>query len=232
MNKPALRTLAPLFLVCLLSSSVHADGGYDGDYGGDTTATAKKPDDPRARIEKARADARARLEKARSRIGKVSLATETYGIEDRDWNVPPTPDLRSRKFHAPTPLTHATARTITTKALRDLMLGPEPPILIDVLGGQSHRTLPGAIWLKDLGLAPKRAKNIEKRLTVILDHVTDGDRSRTLVFFCLSAECWLSYNAALRPAVLGYQDVRWYRGGTKAWEKAKLPMVWAKKTKW
>ena len=237
MIKPALRSLAPLFVVCLLSSPAQAEGGYEDDYGGDTAAAVpKKPKDPRARIEKARAEPRTQLEKARAGIEKATLEKEAYGIEGRDWNVAPTADLRSRDFHAPTPLTHASAGTITTRALRDLMLGPGPPVLIDVLGGQGHKTLPGAVWLKGPGPGPrrtaKRTKKLEARLTAILDGLTEGDRTRTLVFFCLSAECWLSYNATLRASALGWPDVRWYRGGTQAWRKAKLPMVWVQRTKW
>jgi rhodanese-related sulfurtransferase len=38
-----------------------------------------------------------------------------------------------------------------------------------------------------------------------------------MVFFCANARCWLSYNAALRAARLGYTGVRWYRGGVEAW---------------
>ncbi len=214
MKKLALRALGPLVVVCICSSPVHADG-YDGGYTENTAAsTPKKPVDPRAKLE------------------KVSLTSETYGIQNKDWNILPTAELRSKKFHGPTPLTHASAATITTRELRDLMLDPEPPILIDVLGGQSHKTLPGAIWLKGAGHSPHRVKNLEDRLDAILDKVTEGDRSRTVVIFCLSSECWLSYNAALRASALGYSDVRWYRGGTQAWRKAKLPGEWSKKTKW
>ena len=48
---------------------------------------------------------------------------------------------------------------------------------------------------------------------------------RTVVFFCESAQCWLSHNASLRALALGYRDVVWYRGGIEAWEAAGLPMV-------
>lgn len=214
MKKLALRALAPLAVVCAFSLPVHADG-YDGGSSDTTAASApKKPIDPRTKVEKA------------------SLKSATYGIEDKDWNVPATADLRSDKFHAPTPVSHASAGTITTRELRDLMVGPEPPLLIDVLGGQSHKTLPGAVWLKGPGHAPNRVKNLEDRFAGILDKITEGDRTRTLVIFCLSSECWLSYNAALRATALGYSNVHWYRGGTQAWRKAKLPTVWSKKTKW
>ena len=33
----------------------------------------------------------------------------------------------------------------------------------------------------------------------------------------------VSYNAALRLYVLGYENLYWYRGGIAAWKAAKLP---------
>ena len=213
MKTLTLRVLATLAVVCAWSFPVHADG-YDGGYTGNTATAPKKAVDPRTKLEKA------------------SLTRATYGIEGKDWNVPATTDFRSKRFHAPTPVSHASAGTITTSALRDLMLGPEPPILIDVLAGDGHRTLPGTIWLRRAGVSQRQMKNIEGRFAAALDKITDGDRTRKMVFFCLSSECWLSYNAALRASALGYSDVHWYRGGTQAWKKAKLPTVWAKRTKW
>lgn len=49
------------------------------------------------------------------------------------------------------------------------------------------------------------------------------DKCSPVVFYCLSAECWLSYNAVTHAAELGYTNVYWYRGGINAWNKAKLP---------
>jgi len=38
------------------------------------------------------------------------------------------------------------------------------------------------------------------------------------------AECWESYNAALRALRLGYREVYWYRGGVASWQAAGLPL--------
>lgn len=54
------------------------------------------------------------------------------------------------------------------------------------------------------------------RLGRLLEFATRGNRERELVFFCAGPSCWLSYNAALRAARLGYSGVRWYRGGIEA----------------
>jgi rhodanese-related sulfurtransferase len=53
------------------------------------------------------------------------------------------------------------------------------------------------------------------------------DKTQPVGVFCVSAECWLSVNAALRLRALGYTNVQWYRGGIEAWMAAKLPTVTA-----
>ena len=52
-----------------------------------------------------------------------------------------------------------------------------------------------------------------------------------MIFFCLSAECWLSHNAALRATALGYANILWYRGGIEAWQQAGLPTERSKRAK-
>ena len=50
-----------------------------------------------------------------------------------------------------------------------------------------------------------------------LERVSGGDKTRPVVFLCLSSECWKSYNACIHAIEAGYADVLWYRGGTNAW---------------
>ncbi len=106
------------------------------------------------------------------------------------------------------------------------------PIEIDLAKHKGHRSVPGAVWLKGAGLDDTREDDVDARLNAKLDELTGGDKSRGIVIFCLSAECWLSYNAALRAVRLGYENVHWYRGGIDAWKKAKLPTVKVRKTRW
>ena len=61
--------------------------------------------------------------------------------------------------------------------------------------------------------------------TLDLEKLTAGRKSVPIVFFCLSSECWLSYNAGLRAIELGYTNVHWFRGGTAAWERAGFEMM-------
>ena len=164
----------------------------------------------------------------RKTLRNASLTREYYGREAEDWDVEATIDFRSGKLHAPTPRHHARAATITTRELLRLMLGPESPLLIDVLSQASHRTVAGAWWLRGAGFSTTS----NDRLAAKLDELTLGNRARPMVFFCSGAECWASYNAALRASLIGYEKVYWYRGGLESWKDARLPTQWSVESGW
>ncbi len=139
--------------------------------------------------------------------------------EAQDFGVAPRAELRLEEHAAPTPLEIPGAQIIATAQMRRLVQAPteKRPLLFDVIGDDRHLSLPGAIWLPGAGRGTSFDDEIQARLAKTLELATRGDRSRTLVFFCAGPRCWLSYNAALRAARLGYTGVRWYRGGIEAW---------------
>lgn len=140
--------------------------------------------------------------------------------EARDFGVEARSELRAAEHSAPTPLTLPGGRTIFTSALREFIVKAEEgrrPLLIDVLGGPGHATLPGTVWLPDAGRGSSFEDALQGRLSQVLQVLTGGDKTRALVFFCQGPHCWLSYNAALRALKLGYSEVYWYRGGIEAW---------------
>jgi len=153
---------------------------------------------------------------------RVKLAARVFADEDKDWGVPPRKQPRADRYHAPTPKDLPGARTIRTMELRAMQSQTPAPILIDVLGGDGHRTIRGSHWLKGAGLA---AGPEVERLRLDLERLTAGRKAAPLVFFCLSSECWLSYNAGLRAVDLGYTNVNWFRGGTVAWQSADFEMM-------
>jgi len=155
---------------------------------------------------------------------QVRLDYQSYDGEGQNYGVAPIAAIRTSNYEAPTPLQVIGARTITTPQLRDLLASPQPPLLIDVLGGTPTVSLPGAIWLDWAGLGNGPYDTVQTRLTSALGQLTQGDRARPMVFFCLSKTCWLSHNAAVRAVALGYGNVLWYRGGRNAWMAAGLPM--------
>jgi PQQ-dependent catabolism-associated CXXCW motif protein len=146
-----------------------------------------------------------------------------YADEERDWGLVATRDLKQPPYHAPTPREVPGARTITTDALKALLASSEPPLLLDVAAGERHVSLKGATWLPNAGRGLHYFDNVQADTADRLAGMTARNKARAMVFFCVNAECWLSYNASLRAAALGYSNVYWYRGGIEAWLEAGLP---------
>ena len=146
-----------------------------------------------------------------------------YANESRDWGIAPTNQLRQQPYHGPTPIQIPGAQVMQTRQLQAMLAGPASPILIDVLSDPGHLTLAGAVWLSGAGRGANFLDPVQSVLTQLLRQLSGGDKSKPMVFFCASAECWLSYNAALRAVAAGYSRVYWYRGGVEAWVAAGLP---------
>jgi PQQ-dependent catabolism-associated CXXCW motif protein len=148
---------------------------------------------------------------------------ESYSNEDRDDGIAPTNSRRTSNFHAPTPTSVPGAKTIKTRELVDLLTNSKP-VLINVLDWQEGSfAIPGTIWIQGLGkdrLYRLDLEQIEALFTKIAP-----EKNAPLVFYCLSWECWASYNASLRALDLGYTNVLWYRGGIESWMQANLPTV-------
>ncbi|MFM9972770.1 MAG: rhodanese-like domain-containing protein [Burkholderiales bacterium] len=149
----------------------------------------------------------------------------SFADEERDWGVPPTRDIRQAPYSAPTPTEIAGARLIFTGQLHNMLVMMPAPVLIDVAGGDEHVTLRGAFWIPGMGRGNHFLDPIQAQTVELLEKLTNGDKSRPLVFFCVNAQCWLSYNASLRAVAAGYQQVFWYRGGIQAWAEADLPLA-------
>ncbi len=142
--------------------------------------------------------------------------------ESADFGVAPTRELRLAEHAAPTPREVPGATTILTPQLRAWLERDAPmrPLLLDVIGDRGHDSIPGAVWLPGAGRGQSFADAVQTQLGRTLELLTGRDTRRALVFFCAGARCWLSYNAALRAAALGYSEVYWYRGGLEAWVAA------------
>ena len=160
----------------------------------------------------------------------LCLAAPARADEDVDYGVAPVATLRTADLSAPTPREVPGAKTIRTGALRESLQTEPQPLLFDVLGGDVHESLPGAIWLPGAGRGLSFTDSVQARLAQTLKAMTKGDRKRPLVFFCQGPQCWLSYNAALRAVALGYETVYWYRGGIEAWLAAGGDLVALKLT--
>ena len=152
--------------------------------------------------------------------------------------VPEEPSgYRMSDFRVPVPCTLAGAAVVSTEALR-LRIERESPLLIDVLPSPrrpeglpegtpwlppARHSIPGTVWLPNTGFGELPVEE-ERYLRSNLERLTNGDRSRRIVFYCL-ADCWMSWNAARRAVAWGYTSVIWYPHGTDGWEAAGLPLA-------
>jgi PQQ-dependent catabolism-associated CXXCW motif protein len=157
--------------------------------------------------------------------GSGSALGQGLADEERDWQVPPPPVLRQAPYSAPTPSRIPDARVVRTAELSQMLQSASKPVLIDVAAGEGHETLPGAVWIPGAGRGDNFIDTTQAELALLLSGLTSGDRNRPLVFFCVNAQCWLSFNAARRAVAAGYREVYWYRGGYAAWKAAGLRLV-------
>jgi quinoprotein dehydrogenase-associated probable ABC transporter substrate-binding protein/PQQ-dependent catabolism-associated CXXCW motif protein len=162
-----------------------------------------------------------------------AAAGQRQGALDR---VPEPEGFRMQAYRAPVPDLLTGATTVGTAALQAL-LEREAPILIDVLPAprppkdragarlwrdKPHANIPGSVWLPNVGYGDLSAE-FQAYFENNLERLTDGDRSRRLVFYC-QADCWMSWNAAKRAVQSGYGNVVWYPEGTDGWAAAGLPL--------
>lgn len=152
------------------------------------------------------------------------LEARSFGAEDKDWGVSPQNTIRKDAYHAPTPVTLSGATVVTTHALARSLQNEGKPVLVNVLTGSWVNAVPGSVWLSGAGLGTGFDDSTQTRLAKRLEELTAGNKQTPLVFYCLSSECWLSHNAALRAQRLGYVTVGWYRGGLDSWKAGGLPV--------
>jgi PQQ-dependent catabolism-associated CXXCW motif protein len=106
---------------------------------------------------------------------------------------------------------------ITTGALVALLANQQArPIILDVLGGPE--IIPGALAASPAAQPGTFSDETQRGFGQFLQQQTQGSMETPLVLYCLSNQCWMSYNAALRAINLGYRNVLWYRGGVEAWK--------------
>src|SRR5512134_4103701 len=110
----------------------------------------------------------------------LCLAAPAGADEDVDHGLAPVSTLRTADLSAPTPREVPGAKTIRTGALRESLRTDPPPLLFDVLGGEVHESLPGAIWLPGAGRGTSFTDSVQARLAQTLKAITKDDRKRPL----------------------------------------------------
>lgn len=144
-------------------------------------------------------------------------------LERQDYGVAPSEQLHTGEMHGPTPASIPGGQIVTTKGLVELVRGGQAPfLLLDVLGGPE--IIQGAQYAVPAAQPGSFSDQTQQQFGQFLAQATGGSKQYPLVLYCLSTQCWMSYNAALRAINLGYTNVLWYRGGIEAWKQAGLPV--------
>jgi PQQ-dependent catabolism-associated CXXCW motif protein len=132
-----------------------------------------------------------------------------------------------------TPLAIPGGRLIRTgeleSALNSGTLEGVPFLMIDAWRRSDSEQvyIPGSKYIGYAGNYGTFDDGIQRGLKEELAKLTNDNLDMPLVFFCIGAKCWESYNAALRAIKLGYRKVYWYRGGINAWKAAHSPVTWS-----
>jgi PQQ-dependent catabolism-associated CXXCW motif protein len=156
------------------------------------------------------------------RRGAVDL-DQMMQMERQDFGVPPTNELHTGAMHGPTPNSIPGGQVITTKGLVALLNGRQAPaLLLDILGGPEK--IPGAQYAVPASQPGAFNDQTQQQFGQFLQQATGGNKEYPLVLYCLSPDCWMSYNASLRAINLGYTNVLWYRGGIQSWKQAGQPV--------
>lgn len=138
--------------------------------------------------------------------------------EQQDFGVPPQQTLQAQ-MHGPTPTSIPGGQLVTTDRLIPMLAqGQNGPLVFHVLG--PGNMLPGAQMATPASQAGTFDDQTQREFGQYLQQVTQGDKAKPLVFYCLNTQCWMSYNAALRAINMGFTNVMWYRGGIEAWTQA------------
>ena len=159
------------------------------------------------------------------------------GLPKAGAEVPEPDGYRQEPYQAPTPRTVLGTAALATDEVKRLWTDrqavfvdvlPHPPKPANLPQGtiwneKPHRSIPGAVWLPDVGRGALSAAT-DDYFKHSLDRLSAGDHARQFVVFC-KRDCWMSWNAAKRASSYGYGHVAWYADGVEGWMDADLPLA-------
>jgi PQQ-dependent catabolism-associated CXXCW motif protein len=138
---------------------------------------------------------------------------------------------RTDDYRSPVPLTLKGATVLSNRDAAKVWeaktavfidVYPHPPKPANLPAGTlwretTHQSIENAVWVPNVGYGVLSAAS-DAYFRRSLETLTAGDKTKTLVFFCLR-DCWMSWNAAKRALSYGYTNVDWYRDGTDGWQE-------------
>ena len=117
--------------------------------------------------------------------------------------------------------------TLTTVQLDAFIKSHPNAVLVDAIVAATHKTVPGAYWMPELGQVTLGQFELNK-IEGTMREATGGDRSRPVIVFERSSTFgWFGYHGVLRLLGMGYSNIYWYRGGIDAWHDAQFPLAQA-----
>lgn len=145
---------------------------------------------------------------------------------------------RDSHYRAPTPASVPHGETLDTVALRRL-IDRGQLALIDVqavpvraetaqfgiswLPSRTRYHIPGSTWLPNVGYGALN-QQMDRYFRAQLARLTGSDVACAIVFYCI-VDCWMSWNAVVRAASYGYENLFWYPEGADGWAARGLPLV-------
>src|SRR5499425_3253809 len=155
-------------------------------------------------------------------LKQASLGSEYYFNEGHDAGIAPTRARHTGTMHAATPRSAPGAKTITTRELVELYKGSKV-VLINVLDWtEGSFALPGTVWIQGMGKAQLSGSEYLE-LRSLLSQVAP-DKAAPLVVHCMSWSAGFPTTPPLTATDLGFTNLYWYRGGIRAWNRARLPV--------
>ncbi|MBB5209525.1 rhodanese-like domain-containing protein [Chiayiivirga flava] len=214
-SSPALRTFAALLALAASTAALAQQ-----DFGAPTTQPPQYPQPSAPQSPPPAATGVPGYGNAPPAAGASASALQMLvQQEQQDFGVPPQQTLQPQ-MHGPTPTSIPGGQVITTDRLIPMLAqGPQHgPLVFHVLGPGDM--LPGAQMATPASQAGTFDDQTQREFGQYLQQVTQGNKAKPLVFYCLNTQCWMSYNAALRAINMGFSQVMWYRGGIEAWQQA------------
>jgi PQQ-dependent catabolism-associated CXXCW motif protein len=99
----------------------------------------------------------------------------------------------------------------------------KPTNAADTWTAPPHRSLPGAVWLPDVGNG-EIPLALDAWYQAQLAALTRHDPRKPVVIFC-HPNCWASWNAAKRAIGYGYRQVYWYPDGVEGWQDSERSTI-------
>lgn len=136
------------------------------------------------------------------------------------------------RYRSPTPEHAKGGTTINTAQLVSMLNSEQPPALLDVqpvswnnvfILTKPRQHIPHSTWIPNVGTG-ELEDGWEDYYRHHLKKATDGNKNFPVVIYC-RADCWMSWNAVMRAAEWGYNELYWYRNGTDAWREHEYEMV-------